>query len=97
MAGIRDAARQVLYSYHDHFFHMINKDEDRYYPRRHRGELVARIASTAREENDRMIPTMELLAMTNTKLNASLVEIKQLRQQQEEERRRITELEAQIA
>jgi len=44
-----------------------------------------------------MIPTMELLAMTNTELNASLVEIKQLRQQQEEDRRRIAELEAQIA
>ena len=44
-----------------------------------------------------MIPTVELLAMTNTELNASLVKIKQLRQQQEEDRRRIAELKAQIA
>ena len=32
MAGISDAARQALYSYRNHFFHMINQDEDRYYP-----------------------------------------------------------------
>jgi len=70
----------ALYSFRDHFFHMINEDEDRYYPRRRRGELAARIVSAAGEENDRMIPIVELLAMINTELNASLVEIKQLRQ-----------------
>jgi hypothetical protein len=36
-----------------------------------------------------MNPTVQLLAVTNTKLNASLVEIKQLHRQQEEDRRRI--------
>jgi len=50
MAGISDAAHQALYSYHGHFFHMINQDEDRYYPRRRRGELAARIALAAGEE-----------------------------------------------
>lgn len=76
MADISDAARQALYSYRDHFFHMISHNEDRYYPHRRRGQLAARIASTVGEENDRMIPTVELLAVTNTELNASLVEIK---------------------
>jgi len=74
------STQMALYSYRDHFFDMINQDEDRYYPRRCCGELAAMIASAAGEENDRMIPIVELLAMINTELNASLVEIKQLRQ-----------------
>jgi hypothetical protein len=89
MAGISDAAHQASYAYCDHFFHLISQDERRYYPRRCRGELAARIASTAGEQSNRMNPTVQLLAVTNTKLNASLVEIKQLHRQQEEDRRRI--------
>jgi hypothetical protein len=94
MAGISDAAHQAFYAYHDPFFHCISQDEHCYYPRHHRGELATRIASTVREQSNRMNPTVQLLAITNTKLDASLVEMRQLRLQAEEDKRRIAQLEA---
>ena len=76
MAGISDATRQAFYAYRDHFFHHISQDERRYYPHRCRGELAARIANTVGEQSNRMNPTVQLLAITNTELNASLVEVR---------------------
>jgi hypothetical protein len=56
MASISDVAHQAFYAYYDHFFHLISQDERRYYPRRCRGELAARIASIAGEQSNRMNP-----------------------------------------
>ena len=78
MVGIRDVARQAFYAYYDHFFHRISQDERCYYPHRRRGELAARNASTVGKPSNRMNPTAQLLAITNTELNASLVETRQL-------------------
>ena len=74
MVGIRDVARQAFYAYYDHFFHRISQDERCYYPHRRRGELAARNASTVGKPSNRMNPTAQLLAITNTELNASLVD-----------------------
>ena len=94
MVGIHDVARQAFYAYHDHFFHHISQDERCYYPRHHRGELAARNASAVGKPSNQMNPTVQLLAITNTELNASLVEMRQLRLQAKKDRRRIAQLEA---
>ena len=83
---MNDAARQALYANRDHFSDVIGEDKYRYYPCRHRGELASRIASTKGEPSERMAPTMKLVAALNTELNAALMEVRQLRQQAEEER-----------
>ena len=81
MAGINDAARQAFCAYRDHFFEEISQDERRYYPRRRRGELAMTIASTTEEQDPRMHRTVKLVAVTNTELNNSLVELKQVRKE----------------
>ena len=96
MAGIHDAARQAFYAYRDHFFEDINQDARRYYPRRLRGELAMTIVSTTDEQNPRMHRTVKLMAVTNTELNISLVELKQVRKELDDARKRIAQLKAQI-
>ena len=96
MVGINDAACQAFYAYRDHFFEDISQDACRYYPRRRRGELAMTIASTTDEENPRMHRTVKLMAATNTKLNNSLVELKQVRKELDDSRKRIAQLEAQF-
>jgi hypothetical protein len=96
MAGINDAARQAFYAYRDHFFEEISQDERRYYPRRRRGELAMTIASTTDEQDPRVHRTVKLVAVTNTELNSSLVELKQVRKELDDARKRIAQLEAQI-
>jgi len=54
------------------------------------------IASTTDEQNPRMHRTVKLMAVTNTELNSSLVELKQVRQELDDARKRIAQLEAQI-
>jgi len=74
----------------------INQEARRYYPRRHHGELAMTIASTIDEQNPRMHRTFKLMAVTNTKLNSSLVELKQARKELDDARKRIEQLEAKI-
>ena len=96
MAGINDAARQAFYTYQDHFFKGISQDARCYYPRRRRGDLAMTIASTTDKQNPRMHRTVKLMAVTNTELNSSLMELKQVRQELNDARKRIAQLEAQI-
>jgi len=96
MAGINDAAPQAFYAYRDHFFEEISQDERRYNPRRRRGELAMTIASTTDEQDPRVHMTVKLVAVTNTELNSSLVELKQVRKELDDAKKRIAQLEAQI-
>jgi len=89
MEGINDAACQAFYAYRDHFFEDISQDARRYYPRRRHGELAMTIASTTDEQNPRMHRTVKLMAVTNIELNSSLVEVKQVRKELDDARRRI--------
>ena len=90
MAGINDAARQAFYAYRDHFFEDISQDT-----RRH-GELAMTIASTTDQQNPYMHRTVKLKAVTNTELNSSLMELKQVRKELDDARKRLAQLEAKI-
>jgi hypothetical protein len=52
------------------------------------------IASTTDEENPHMHRTVKLMAVTNTELNSLLVELKQVRQELDDAKKSIAQLEA---
>lgn len=58
------------------FFHIISEDEDRHYPHRCWGQVDSQITPVIEAQQGRMISMMELLAITNSELNAALLELK---------------------
>jgi hypothetical protein len=82
MATLNDAARQALFAYQN-YFDSNSEDEDRHYPLKCQGEIAARIAPVTGVDNARMATTVELLAILNTELSASLLELRWVHLQQE--------------
>lgn len=95
LAGITDAARQAFFAYRSHFFHLIQHDALRYFPRRVHGEIGARVATTAGED-PWLRSTVQLMAVLNTELNFALLEMRQMRLQAEEDRTVIAQLQTQL-
>lgn len=92
-AGIADAARQAYYFYRHKYFHEIQDEPERWYPRRRSGETVCTIASLTGIRNPHLVATVALVATLNTELDAVSEENYKLREQLEEERARTAVLE----
>lgn len=78
LTAITDAARLAYFAYRDYFWATINEDEDRYYPRRRRGQIAVRMTPIMGVDNQMMAATNEVVANLHTELNAALLELQQV-------------------
>jgi hypothetical protein len=96
-AGISEAARLALFALCEEYYYKIGQSSKRHYPRRHRGQLACRVAPVPEGGSHRLRRTVDMLAALNSELMESSVELRKLRLQAKEDRRRIEQLTQQIS